>query len=102
MVRLVSSAGRIVNNPANENEDNPMVWLDRLSWKLLLGATILLGLAPLFPQPHLWEKLNMLVSGQLHRPIDIFDLLMHSSPLVLVMLKLWRQRQRPMEPPAAE
>lgn len=99
MVRMVSSARQSVITLRNENEDNPMVWLDRLSWKLLLGATLLLGLAPFFPQPHLWEKLNMLVSGQLHRPIDIFDLLMHGSPLVLVMLKLWRQRQRPTEPP---
>jgi uncharacterized protein YhhL (DUF1145 family) len=33
-------------------------------------------------------KLRMLVHGQLARPIDIFDLLMHGTPLLLVMGKL--------------
>jgi hypothetical protein len=29
--------------------------------------------------------------GNLARPIDIFDLVMHATPLLLVALKLWRQ-----------
>jgi len=34
------------------------------------------------------EKLRMLVYGELHRPLDIFDLLLHSAPLLLVLGKL--------------
>lgn len=66
-------------------------WVDRIPWEPLLMAAVLLGLAPFFPEPHLWEKLKMLASGRLSRPIDIFDLFMHATPLLLVLLKAWRQ-----------
>jgi hypothetical protein len=46
-------------------------------------------LAPLFPEPHVWEKLRMLVQGNLTRAIDWFDLVMHGTPWVLVVLKIW-------------
>jgi hypothetical protein len=32
----------------------------------------------------------MLIDGTLSRPIDIFDLLMHSTPVILLVLKLVR------------
>ncbi len=32
----------------------------------------------------------MLMDGTLSRPIDIFDLLMHSTPAILLVLKLIR------------
>ncbi len=54
----------------------------------LLALT--LGLAPFFPEPHLIEKLKMLWSGTLTKPIDIFDLLMHATPWVLLIVKLAR------------
>ena len=47
-----------------------------------------LGLAPFLPEPHLWEKLEMLFSGTLVRPVDIFDLLLHGFPFILLGLKL--------------
>ena len=49
-----------------------------------------LGLAPFVPEPHLVEKLKMLWAGTLTRPIDIFDLLMHATPWLLLILKLAR------------
>lgn len=67
-----------------------MNWLDRLPWPPLMLAALLLGLAPFTPEPHLWEKLKMLSAGTLSRPIDIFDLLMHSAPLVLLIGKAAR------------
>ncbi|MBF0185764.1 MAG: RND transporter [Magnetococcales bacterium] len=68
-----------------------LTWLDQLSWPPLLLLALLLGLAPFVPEPHLWEKLKMLANGTLSKPIDIFDLCMHSTPILLVLLKLWRQ-----------
>ena len=65
-----------------------MNWLDRISYPILIFAALLLGLAPLRPQPHLWEKLNMLAAGTLQRPIDIFDLFLHGAPLILLGLKV--------------
>jgi hypothetical protein len=37
------------------------------------------------------EKLGMLFSGELSKPIDIFDLLLHGTPWVLLAVKLVRQ-----------
>lgn len=47
-----------------------------------------LGLAPFIPEPHVWEKIKMLQAGTLKNPVDIFDLLMHGLPFVLLLLKL--------------
>lgn len=66
--------------------------LDHIPLALLLLIAVLLGTAP-FPmqgEPHLLEKLRMLYMGTLSRPIDIFDLFLHGTPLVLVVLKLVR------------
>ena len=67
--------------------------LDKISLPILLIFALALGLAPFIPQPHLWEKLNMLMDGTLSRPLDIFDLLMHSTPVVLLILKLVRMHR---------
>lgn len=65
-----------------------MQWLDRIPLTLLLPLAAVLALAPFSPEPHLLEKLRMLFSGTLVRPIDIFDLFLHGTPLLLVLLKL--------------
>jgi len=54
----------------------------------LVLISAMLGLAPFVPEPHLLEKLKMLVAGELVKGIDIFDLLMHGTPLVLLALRL--------------
>lgn len=61
--------------------------LDKLPFSLLVILCLTIGLAPFNP-PHLWEKLSMLAKGQLVRPIDWFDLLMHGAPWVLLLLKI--------------
>ncbi len=65
-----------------------MKWLDRIPLSLLLPLAVLMALAPFVPEPHLWEKLKMLASGTLVKPIDIFDLFLHGTPLLLLALKL--------------
>ncbi len=70
-----------------------MAWLDQFSLTLIILACILLGLAPFFPEPHIWEKLKMLTSGTLVRPLDIFDLVLHSTPFIVLILKLIRMWQ---------
>lgn len=67
-----------------------MALLDQIPLNLLVIAALALGLAPFFPEPHLWEKLKMLAAGTLTRPVDIFDLLMHAAPVVLLIAKLVR------------
>jgi hypothetical protein len=65
-----------------------MHWLDNLPWSLLIVGSLLLGLAPFFPEPHLVEKLRMLYQWELSRPIDIFDLLMHGTLPLLLLVKM--------------
>lgn len=61
--------------------------LDSLPVGILLAACLTLGLAPFNP-PHLWEKVQMLIKGQLLRPLDWFDLLLHGTPWLLLIAKL--------------
>lgn len=62
--------------------------LDQIPWSYVIIACLTLGLAPFFPEPHIWEKLKMLSAGTLVKPIDIFDLLMHAAPFLVAALKL--------------
>lgn len=55
-----------------------------LEYRYLIPLALFFGLAPFFPQPHLVEKLAMLMSGTLRRPVDIFDLCWHAWPLMLL------------------
>ena len=65
-----------------------MKWLANIPYMLLAPLALFLALAPFTPEPHLWEKLKMLFAGTLVRPIDIFDLFLHGTPLVILLLKL--------------
>ncbi len=73
-----------------ERETFMMSWLDKIPLQMIVLPAVLLALAPFYPEPHLWEKLKMLADGTLSRPIDIFDLLMHGTPMLILVLKLIR------------
>jgi hypothetical protein len=62
-------------------------WLSELPWWLVVLACATLGLAPFVPVPHVAEKLGMLARGQLVRPIDWFDLVLHGSPWAVLIGK---------------
>ncbi|MDH5484743.1 MAG: RND transporter [Gammaproteobacteria bacterium] len=68
--------------------------LERIPYGLLVIASLTLGLAPFVPEPHVWEKIKMLVGGELARPIDIFDLVMHATPMILLLIKLGCQTNK--------
>lgn len=67
-----------------------MEFLDRISWSIAIIGVLTLGLAPFVPEPHIWEKLKMLTKGTLTRPIDIFDMLFHAVPWLLLFAKAMR------------
>ncbi|MFW2441017.1 MAG: RND transporter, partial [Arenicellales bacterium] len=60
-------------------------------WPVVGVLVATLGLAPFSPQPHVLEKLAMLFDGTLSRPIDIFDLALHGTPWVLLIIKAVNQ-----------
>lgn len=66
--------------------------LKKLDYSGLIVFSILLGLAPFVPEPHIWEKIKMLQAGTLTRPIDIFDLFFHSAPMILLAAKFFTEK----------
>ena len=66
--------------------------LDRIPFSILAILCLTLGLAPFTPEPHIWEKLKMLADGSLTKPVDVFDLVLHGTPWLLLIVKavLWR------------
>jgi hypothetical protein len=61
--------------------------IQSLPWRLLIPVAVLMALLPLGATPHLVEKLDMLFSGTLGKPIDIFDLFLHGGLLGVVIWK---------------
>ena len=55
---------------------------------VLVVLCLTLGLAPFTPEPQLWEKLKMLMSGELVCVFDVFNLALHGAPWGLLILKL--------------
>jgi hypothetical protein len=75
-------------------QERMMAYLDQIPLTWLVLAALTLGLAPFFPEPHIWEKLKMLAQGGLTRPIDIFDLALHAAPWLLLLAKVARMALR--------
>lgn len=71
-----------------------MALLDKIGWPVVVVLCLTLGLSPFTPEPHIWEKLRMLAAGDLHRTIDIFDLVFHALPWLLALAKAWRGLRR--------
>jgi len=46
-----------------------------------------MAIAPFGTTPHLIEKWRMLFAGTLRRPLDWFDLVLHTSPLALLVVR---------------
>lgn len=64
-------------------------WIQKIPFPLLLIFCVIIGLAPFSPEPHLVEKIRMLFQSTLTKPMDIFDLLFHGTPFVLLAAKIY-------------
>jgi hypothetical protein len=54
-----------------------------------LLVSLTLGLAPFFPEPHIWGKLKWLAGGaQGMQLMDWFDLLMHGLPWLFLIASI--------------
>ena len=62
--------------------------INRIPFTPLIVVALMLGLAPFSPEPHLLEKTRMLLEGSLQRPLDLFDLALHATPVLLLCLRL--------------
>ena len=67
-----------------------MAIIDKIPMQTTVVMALFLGLAPFMPEPHVLEKMRMLMAGTLVQPIDIGDLLFHIAPSLLLIAKLMR------------
>ncbi len=67
--------------------------IDKIPLLPLAVIAVFFSLAPLHPEPHLLEKLRMLSNGELTRPLDMFDLCMHATPLLVLVIRLLRLKR---------
>ena len=71
-----------------------MKFLRRIPYVPLIIVAILLGLAPFKPEPHLVEKLRLLLAGSLTRALDVFDLFYHALPIILLIIKFIDEKKK--------
>jgi len=67
-----------------------MKWLDDISYVFLIAAALLMAMMPFQPEPHLVQKYALWLAGNLQKPTDIFDVIWHLLPTLLLLLKFVR------------
>ncbi|WP_291870989.1 hypothetical protein [Maribacter sp.] len=55
-------------------------------WKLVLMLCLTIGLAPFFPEPHIFGKVKWIAGGAIGmQGKDWFDVLLHGFPYILLI-----------------
>jgi len=62
-------------------------FIKSLPYPILIIMSIFMALAPFQPEPHLVQKFTMLMAGNLTKPLDMFDVLWHLLPIILLVTK---------------
>ncbi|AKA35815.1 hypothetical protein [Flagellimonas lutaonensis] len=58
-------------------------------WRIIIVLCITLGLAPFFPEPHIWGKIKWIAGGAAGmQAMDWFDVIFHGFPFVLLLRKI--------------
>ncbi|MBC31608.1 MAG: hypothetical protein CMH48_12275 [Muricauda sp.] len=58
-------------------------------WRIIVVLCLTLGLAPFFPEPHIWGKLKWIAGGATGmQAMDWFDVIFHGFPFVLLLRKI--------------
>lgn len=56
------------------------------NWRTVIMMCLLLGLAPFFPEPHIWGKIKWIAGGGEGMGLmDYGDTLMHGAPWLLLI-----------------
>jgi hypothetical protein len=59
--------------------------------QMAIVASLVLGLAPFTPEPHIWKQIKNIMNGTFTQPIDQFDLLMHGAPWIILLILLIKE-----------
>ena len=62
-------------------------FIKSLPYPILILMSIFMILAPFQPEPHLLQKFDLLMAGNLTKPLDMFDVLWHLLPVGLLITK---------------
>lgn len=68
------------------------------NWKLVLLLCLTIGLAPFFPEPHIWGKVKWIAGGAIGMKfMDWFDVLFHGFPYLLLvrLIIIYTLKNRP-------
>ncbi len=85
---VAKTCGKLLNK--KQIETSMLKLIDKIPLLPLGLLAAFMSVAPIKPMPHLIEKSGMLLTGSLSRPIDIFDLFLHSIFLILFIIRLLR------------
>jgi len=56
------------------------------NWRTVILLCLTLGLAPFFPEPHIFGKVKWILGGAVGMgPIDWFDVVLHGFPYVMLV-----------------
>jgi len=56
------------------------------NWRTVILICLTLGLAPFFPEPHIFGKVKWILGGaEGMKPMDWFDVALHGFPYVLLV-----------------
>lgn len=65
--------------------------------KLPSGPVLFFGglyfFMPILPEPHLWQKFQMITSGAYMQPIDYLDIVLHAGAGIIALSKFLRDRE---------
>lgn len=65
--------------------------------KLPSGPVLFFGgiyfFMPILPEPHLWQKFQMITSGAYMQPIDYLDIVVHAGAGIIALSKFLRDRE---------
>ncbi|MGP1992695.1 hypothetical protein D9V96_012485 [Zobellia laminariae] len=69
------------------------------NWKIVILLCLTIGLAPFFPEPHIWGKVKWIMGGAVNMQFkDWFDVAFHGFPffllLRLLILKISKSRSQ--------
>jgi len=68
--------------------------LDRAPLFWLIALAVWMAGAPFTPEPHLVEKVRMPFQDTLRRALDVSDLFIHATPMVLLAVRLARRQKQ--------
>ncbi|SDE86958.1 hypothetical protein SAMN05421636_108122 [Pricia antarctica] len=68
------------------------------NWKIIILLCVAIGMAPFYPEPHIWGKIKWISGGAVGmQPQDWFDLFFHGFPFLLLLRLIFTKNNSGLE-----